>query len=682
MTGKLSVYIVIGFLLATSFVNGAANKGYTCIVKVVDDRARPISRAEVAAYENFYHYANGQIIVKPIGKTKTTNVNGIAILRLKPDIRINVQIIAEKHGFALDWIGVHGTHPEPTVTLVLRKPAITSGRVIDENAAPIASAKVTALPSNPSMSRKMSLPTDIMTVKTNANGEFRFNEFAAHITMDFRVESPSRATIYTNFETDGNLGRGFEAGETDIEIKLPEEGKIKGIVFDEDRNKIGGVDLLARVDRGKANYQCVYRTTSKSDGSFCFTSLPEGKYMVTVVSPLEQIAEYVSFPVRAAVKSGQTVNGIKLKLKKGIIVEVAVRDAITKTGIKDAWVCGRQKKDSMRQPYVYSTARTDSSGIARLRVLRGKCTISASQAEHNRIQIERIIKENPTKLEFLLDPIPTVKGVVRDKTGKRLPNALVMVTSTRAISKTNNYGEFDFNYKQHGRNPYLFARDIGRNQASILKKITPGDTKPFDIQLEDGITFRGRVTNEKGEPIANANVRFVIYISHCQSSLEQGAITTDADGHFEITAIPPQRKPYEYRAKIKAQGYGPFEDRDISFNAASDGRIVEKSYILQPANMSVSGVVVDEEGNPAAGLPVFSRELHIWQTNCQPRRSTITDANGKFTINRICKGPLRIQAGWVSHGTGFLAAEGGDQNVKVVLGPMIEPQTEKPVKDK
>ena len=678
MTAKIYTYIVIAFLLTASVANSAAREDFTCTVKVVDEHGHPLSKAEVGAYENSHHYANGEIISKPLGQIKTTPANGIVNLILKADSRLKVQIVARKPGFALDWARIHKTHPEPTATLVLYKPVTTSGKVTDENGNPIADADVTAIPTKPSMGRQQSLPDEIMTVKTNENGQFFFNEFAPDMTMGFRVTSLAKATVYTGFESDGFSKMSFQAGDSDIEITQPKEGIINGIVFDENRKKVGGVDLLARIDHRKTNYQNVYRAISKPDGTFSFNSLPEGKYIITVAYPFEQTGEYVSYPARANVKNGQATNRIKLQLRKGNIVEVTVRNSITGKPVKNAWVKAAQQKNSMGHSYVHATARTDQKGTARLRVLRGKCFISAGHTEYaGYVYDEPVVRKNLTKLELLLSPLPRARGIVRDKYGKPLPDAIVMVNTRQDISKTNKYGEFDFNYEQRARKYFLFAMNNEGDQAAAIK-IDPHNKMPLNIQLKDANTIRGSIKDENGKPLANVQVLFIVQTPGVLSSLHPNEITTDSDGNFEISGIPPQRKPYEYRLRINTRNHGSIEDKDIAFNEW----VAEKSYVLKTANMSVSGIVIGKDGKPAVGVPVMSNGPAGSRYKGQPHRNAITDENGKFTINRVCKGPLRLQAGWASQNPGFLNVKGGDKNLKIILGQRTEDQEKHKKKDK
>ncbi len=88
---------------------------------------------------------------------------------------------------------------------------------------------------------------------------------------------------------------------------------------------------------------------------------------------------------------------------------------------------------------------------------------------------------------------------------------------------------------------------------------------------------------------------------------------------------------------------------------------------MQPLNMSVSGVVVDADNKPVPNKAVHVNGLPGGQE--QPRKGTITDANGRFFFNRISKGPLQLQAGWAREkDMGFLDAQAGDKNVKIILG--------------
>jgi len=70
---------------------------------------------------------------------------------------------------------------------------------------------------------------------------------------------------------------------------------------------------------------------------------------------------------------------------------------------------------------------------------------------------------------------------------------------------------------------------------------------------------------------------------------------------------------------------------------------------------------------PAARRPVFVGGTSGFE---QPERTGTTDAQGRFAIDRICNGPVTLQASFPSWpgGVGRLHAQGGDRGVKVILG--------------
>jgi peroxiredoxin len=141
-------------------------------------------------------------------------------------------------------------------------------------------------------------------------------------------------------------------------------------------------------------------------------------------------------------------------------------------------------------------------------------------------------------------------------------------------------------------------------------------------------------------------------------------VLTDTRGRYDISAIPPEQAKFNYRVSVYASGYGSYAYRPIKITGQPGKPVELERLVLQSADQSVSGMVVDVEGKPAARVPVF---LH---GRGQPRKNTATDENGRFTITRICKGEIRLQANFEDSpgGEGFLKAQGGDQDVKIILG--------------
>ena len=96
--------------------------------------------------------------------------------------------------------------------------------------------------------------------------------------------------------------------------------------------------------------------------------------------------------------------------------------------------------------------------------------------------------------------------------------------------------------------------------------------------------------------------------------------------------------------EAEAQGHGPTELRALPFDDAQDRLVTVETITLPVADKSISGVVVDANGAPAPGLPIFISGPRGSDTAGQPSRRTVSDAEGRFSVDGVCAGPLRIQA--------------------------------------
>ncbi len=89
------------------------------------------------------------------------------------------------------------------------------------------------------------------------------------------------------------------------------------------------------------------------------------------------------------------------------------------------------------------------------------------------------------------------------------------------------------------------------------------------------------------------------------------------------------------------------------------GPVKAPQAVLQVANMSISGVVLDPNGAPAAGVTVLARGQDKWDV-----RQSTTDESGKFKIEGLTAGNVLVGAeGEESYGE----AEAGDTDVVIKL---------------
>jgi hypothetical protein len=358
-------------------------------------------------------------------------------------------------------------------------------------------------------------------------------------------------------------------------------------------------------------------------------------------------------------------------VSKGTRVNVLVKDAVTRNPIPDIWVSITQRGEFGRHSGFSSSAYTDANGVARFRIPMKEFNIKATGVYkgYSYFYTDQPItpkakSDKPDKYIVLMKPDPRVCGIVRNRQGQPVTGAEVKVLPRDYGSVlTDSRGEFEISYKTQGKRQFVFVRDVRSNLAATVE--IQNNAEPFDICLEPALTVTGSVTDPDGKPVPAAQVNLTVTIPyHIQSFTEK--VITDGNGRYQINTIPPKQKGFTYQLNISAAGYGSLEGVSISSNCVSGPKVELEPFIIPPANRSVSGIVVDGNGKPAANMDVMAytgsgRGLY------QPRRYTITKEDGTFLIKHLCKAVVKIQVGFGKQG-GRIHAEGGDTNVKIVLG--------------
>jgi protocatechuate 3,4-dioxygenase beta subunit len=672
------ICLTILFLSPQAARGQAPQEQVECTGRVVDSRARPVAGAEVVCYEQLYEYDAGRIGSRVLGRTSTAE-DGQFRFQAGAESEDDIWVVAWKQGLALGWQGARFTQSAQGLLVRLEEPTMLGGTVVDETGKPVAGAMVRPCLKMDWMGGTTGVhlpePHEWLTARTDDQGRFRFEGIPAGASADFWVEAPGHASCWTFWERELSdiAGAQFQAGRTDICITLKAETKIQGWVIDEDTGKgVAGVRLLARPDTRYANYSCVDTVTSGDDGTFLYEGLTANDYSLQVVPPRDHTADWVGRDVKVTTEIGRTVE-VNVPVGKGGIMEITVLDAGTKTPIGGARATVNQAANFGRHPCWYNTLQAGADGVVRLRVPAGECHFYAAAPGHDYYQEPEavtVVKGEVLHRQIDLNPFTSVAGIVRDPNGQA--TAGVLVSSKPLCDKaatTDSQGRFKVAWRPSAsiREVLVLARDSRHNLAGLTQVANP--SQPVEVALEPAFLVRGRITDPNGKPIPMASVSLRALMTGWITHAVPDAFT-DADGAYEIVAVPPARENWRYSIEVGAQGYGPTELRDLPFDSAVAQRVEVQPVALAPANLSISGVVVDANGASAAGLPIFISGPRGSDTAGQPSRRTVSDAQGRFAVDGVCAGPLRIQAGWGGRqpGPGMLDAQGGDRDVKVILG--------------
>ena len=665
------ISILVWCLFSTVTVPGQQTKPLTLTGRIVDSKARPVAGAEVAVYEEFYDYSVYEDYAKLLDRIKKTDANGHFVLNANIRSWYKVFVVARKNGLALGWDvltqGVRGRTDSNFI--VLEEPCVLAGRIVDEAGNPVAGAKVQAAPKTCYLRRleqaPILAPEEWFTTQTDDKGNFSFDNFAADVSADLWIEAPGRASVY-EYTTHWTSSFGFEAGRTDIRLVLPKEVVVQGRVIDAENGRpIEDASVVIRPDNIKEHADTYFpnQTVSGQNGQFKFEGVPPGKHKINVSVPKETV-ELVDKRVEFDVQANQEVKKIVVALDKGGLIEIIAREEGTKEPVSNLPIYFWQAiQDEHSNFYKYSI--TGKDGRSRIWAPPGECKLSARYDRYYPQDYENqvfVTRGKATKLEILLDGYPRVSGLVLDETGRPVSGALVKANPDGEQALTDQAGRFEVGFHPRWPCERLIVRHMERNLAAIAD--VKDSSKPIKITLKPAVSITGQVTDPNGVGIPAA--RFALSLSVPGWITQFGPeIITDFQGRYELRAIPPVQEGFIYRISVNSSGYGIKQYERISITGEPGTEVKMKPLILQPADQSISGVVVDAEGKPADGVPIF-----LYPAKGQPARTTATDNNGRFSIKRVCKGPLQLHANYDSSpgGSGSVKTESFEQNIKIILG--------------
>ena len=619
-------------------------KEITCAGKIVDEQGKPIAGVKLSLYQVMYDNAAYTTESKLTGEV-TTAGDGIFSFKavVESDSRQSGYIVAEKEGLALGWAEWE-MRDNQQQDIILGGPKQLSGMVVDEDGKPVPEANVSvwliaAGEGQEQQSLGRPLAEKLLTVATDTSGRFTFTNIPAEATADFIIRKAGRATLRTYRSTGyANQKMTFALGQAGIKLALPAEARIQGTVLVKDTgNPVAGTKLMVTTQENRPLFG-QQPVVSKDDGTFSIDALAAGNYLVQLVSPQEGPADWVAEPAVVSLEAGQIKKDMKVELSKGGLLEVLVTEAATNKPLDKASVSIRDEKYQR-----WLSAKSGEDGIARIRLMPGGYQLSGVYRQGymgEQRQEAFSIKDDSTKrIARALSEMPKINGVVRDTAGRPIEAVqLMIIPGGREEVISDSEGKFKYIWDRRGWGDpegtvFCFvARHKQRNLAAALE--IGDDIKTLDIKLNSGVTFAGKVVDSNGKGIPGSQVRVMLRVSNWGSPLSRELVRADENGNYEIQAIPQGHK---YNVSASAKGYG---EKDVEAHAdnAVDNRLSIETITLPLANLSVSGKIVDTEGNPVPDVRVSG------SGDDQPRPNTLTNEQGNFTLDGLCEGTVYIRA--------------------------------------
>lgn len=665
--------VIIHFDLAmTHSAKGADIKQVTCIGKVIDEQNRPIAGVKVSLFEMVFDEATYMYDPKLLGEAQT-GIDGV--FSFEETIQDNQyrsgQIVAEKEGLALGFDNWNMRDGDKAFEIKLGPLKELSGIVVDEKDMPVSDARVriSFLVLGEGSQRKnltgLAIPK-LLTTNTDAAGKFTFTRIPAGATAEFIAEKAGLATINTYKRTGEAYQKlNFTEGQKDIKLVFPVEAKIEGVVVEKSTGKLVGGVKIRYAGGQEYGYYRPASLISKENGTFGIDALVSARYVLDLLQPRDRLPDWVAEPVEVMTEAGKTRNDVKIELSKGGMLEVKVTDVVNKEPVKEVSI-DIQHQVSGR----YQSSRSDEGGIARMRLMPGEYQVyNVHKQGYSRQRVQDVvaIEDGKTqRLEYELVGMPKITGIVRDEKGKPIEGAALQVCPTGNDACTSDAeGKFEAVFDPGGwpssRAPTMFL--VGTHEErNLAAAVQIGeDTRKLDLELEPAVTLFGRVVDQDGRGIAGAQVRVWMRGPTWGSTLRTHApVQTNEEGGFEFKAIPPGHK---YTFYVWAEGYGENRRDDFSTTDREEDRLDVGKLTLAIANLSVSGTVVDDSDKPVAGALVYG------SGEGQSNSRAITDTEGKFTLENVCAGKIRISVN--KRGTarlyGSIETEGGVKDIQITI---------------
>lgn len=647
---KLAVRVTLWILLGVQ-----SSQALTITGQVFDAKAQPVQGAEVVVIA-------GHIEGERISPIVRTDLAGR--FQVKADASgyasNSIVVVARKDGYASASDRLYGATIEGRSLLVLETPCVCVGQVIDSDGRPVANAEVQAM--------AIRGPKEWFTTTTDSQGRFHFNQFSAGAFSTFSIRTSGRLCPW---ELTSDYSRdGFEVGRSGVLLRLPREVAIRGRVVDNQDRPVSNVDLRIgsrSVKAATVKFQSLTNTTrSDSKGEFAFEGLVEGTYEIRVETPSEGLAAWVGKNTEISIEEGRPVEAV-IRVGKGAILEVTVLDARTRRPVTDAegHVLGGDWGLS---------ARADARGVIRLRVLSGASQLrvisgATGAPEYREWQTAGQLTEGQTaRMTVLLPPVPSnrmISGTVTDSQSRPVEGVVVNIDEgEQAVADKN--GRFTtpcFRSMEillaGGATPCVWVRDESRGLAGIA--LIEGPAKPVRLVLSPVPILHGRIVDPNGHGVLAARVSPLLF---------DGDVLTDHEGRFELKALPPSPQDNDYYLQVTASGFG--STRRKVFAEGQSGTFLDVGSIqLLPANESVSGVVVDAQGQPAARMPVYVHALIMGEPpGSGASGNTTTNEKGEFFVGGLTRGAASVQGNvpQTPEGCGSLITLVPARHLRVILG--------------
>ena len=148
---------------------------------------------------------------------------------------------------------------------------------------------------------------------------------------------------------------------------------------------------------------------------------PPASYQIHAMFGTNPVPEWVAETVSVTAEAGQTTKDVKVSAVRGGFLEVTVLGKLDRKPLADVSI------NAFKEAY-QAGAGSETNGVALLRLPPGEYQVSAYKDNSRSEPTAATVESGRTnRLEIELNPPPKITGVVRDASGKAVPDLQVSV---------------------------------------------------------------------------------------------------------------------------------------------------------------------------------------------------------------------------------------------------------------
>lgn len=592
--------------------------------------------------------------------TETTGADGKVVFRGVDDGWTSVMGSAPGYGRATANKLISKGDKGATIELALKTGAALSGRVVDDNGAGLAGARVWAADVSNAWEN---MGSERSAVTSGADGAFTIPAVSAGSYV-LRAQNETHAPAVT-----APISVTGEAPTSGVQVVMKAAATLAGIVVGVDQKPVPYASV--RLSSREWSNDMVHRQAAADDqGRFEMRALPRTALKVRAESEdaaskavdVDLATNPVKKDLTLVLDQSGTITGIVVDGAGEPIAEAEVN------AYPDFLAEGKTAEDFVLAQGAAAT--TDGGGRFALRGLEaGKFRLWASRSsggETARGQREGVIASTGDKDVKLVLPAPGgIKGKVQLENND--PPTLAMVSTDWEHRVTVRDGEFALTELVPGKYDLRitgsdFADKIVRDIEITAGKVTDAGT----ITVRPGRKIGGRVVDGNGQGIEGARVLFGKQLfgdgqrtgaanEDDAAQFGQRLTTTDRNGAFVISGV----------ARGTAVIVAEHADRGRSLAQRIPGGTEDVTGVTLTLKSfgSIAGKVTRK------GQPVASAMVSVAPVGSTGQASFVqAGADGSFVIDKVAEGPTGLSA----MKNGMMSMSGGARTVTVIAGQRVD----------